>query len=142
MPTKDVVQKAWLGTYQRELLIISKVPVESTKTRKLLQTLHNKRNYTIHYITLKLYTELGMKVTKLHRALKVEQTKWLAFYISINNRKRQHATNKFEEVSYRLMSNAAYGKTCEGKRNRANVKLVYKTIVDKGCQTKCKVFQK
>ena len=125
-PTKEVVQKAWLGTYQRELLIKSKVPVESTKTRKLLQTLHNKRNYTIHYITLKLYIELGLKVTKLHRALKFEQTNWLASYITLNTTKRQQATNKFEEDFYKLMSNAAYGKTCEGKRNRVNVKVVRK----------------
>ena len=37
---------------------------------------------------------------------------------------RQRAANKFEENFFKLMSNCAYGKCCESKRNHQSISLV------------------
>ena len=93
-------------------------------TPKLVQTLFAKKNYTVHYITLKLYVDLGLKVAKVHLVLQFKQEKWLELYISLNTRMRTQSKNKFEESFYKLMHNSCYGKTLESKRNSVNVKLV------------------
>ena len=92
-------------------------------SNKLIQTLFPKKNYILHYQTLKLYVQLGLKVEKLHQSLAFNQSKWLAPYVNLNTQKRKQAKNKFEENFYKLMVNSAFGKMCEGKRNRIKVKL-------------------
>ena len=77
---------------------------------KLIQSLFLKTKYTLHYQTLKLYVELGLKVTKVHRALAFKQSKWLAPYVQLNTRKRKEAKSKFEENFYKLMVNSVFGK--------------------------------
>ena len=96
----------------------------STKSKKLLQTMFAKPHYTVHYLTLQLYSELGLKVTKIHRVLRFLQGLWLAPYIESNSRKREQATNKFDENFFKLMINSVYGKMCENPRKRTNVMLV------------------
>ena len=95
----------------------------STKNKKLIQTLYDKSNYTLHYLTLRLYCELGLQVTKVHRVLQFEQSKWLQPYIQLNTLERKASSNKFEENFYKLMSNSAFGKTLESKRKRLQVEI-------------------
>ena len=66
-PTKEVVQPSWLSDYQRALL--EKHNYQPSRSYKLLQTLFNKEHYTLHYLTLKLYVDLGLQVTTVHRVL-------------------------------------------------------------------------
>ena len=122
-PTKEIVQEEWMSRVQLSMLAEKNIPTQSN-TPKLLQTLFNKKNYTVHYITLKLYVKLGLTVSKLHRVLQFSQSKWLAPYIELNTLKRKRANNKFEEDFFKLLSNSAYGKCCESKRNRVKVRLV------------------
>ena len=122
-PTKDKIDAYWLSDYQRELLEQMQVNAPPSN-KKLIQTLFPKTKYTLHYQTLKLYVELGLKVTKVHRALAFKQSKWLAPYVQLNTQKRKEAQNKFEENFYKLMVNSAFGKTCEGIRTRIKVKMV------------------
>ena len=122
-PTKESVKPFWLSEYQFELL--NDINLKGNfKVKKLLQTLYNKERYTLHYITLKLYVSLGLRVKKVHRCLKVSQSKWLSAYIDLNTDMRQRAANKFEENFFKLMSNCAYGKCCESKRNHQSISLV------------------
>ena len=44
---------------------------------KLIQNLNNKTNYVVHYENLKLYESLGLKITKIHRGIKFEESAWL-----------------------------------------------------------------
>ena len=43
-----------------------------TKTKKLVPNLNNKKNYIIHYRALQCYIKLGMKLTKIHRAIEFD----------------------------------------------------------------------
>ena len=121
-PEKLKIEKEWISDYQCELLQQMEIKKPS-RIKKLVQTMFAKKNYTLHYLTLKLYVELGMVVTKLHRALSFTQSYWLAPYVKLNTEKRKNANTKFDEDFFKLMVNSSFGKTCEGKRNRIKVKL-------------------
>ena len=120
-PTKEIVQDDWFGEYQLELIEQHRLP--SSKVKKLLQTLFDKKNYVLHYKLLKLFFSLGLIVAKVHRVLQIKQADWLAPYNSLNSNKRQAASNKFEENFYKLMNNAVYGKNWESKRRRSKLTI-------------------
>ena len=44
---------------------------------KLIPNLNNKTNYVVHYGNLKLYESHGLKITKIHRGIKFEESAWL-----------------------------------------------------------------
>ena len=58
--------------------------LEINKVEKLIPNLNNKTSYVLHYKNLKLYESLGMKVTKIHRGIKFEESPWLKSYIDMN----------------------------------------------------------
>ena len=76
---------------------------------------------------LQLYLSLGMKLKKVHRALRYEQSP----YIRMNTELRKKATSAFEKDLYKLMNNSVFGKTMENLRKRVNVKLVRSYEEDK-----------
>ena len=123
-PTKEKIFYKSLSERQQEMLKTMGETREYSQGMKLIQSLSDKKNYTIHYITLKLYVSLGIEVKKVHRVLKFKQSLWLRPYMVLNTEKRKQARNKFEESFYKLMNNSCYGKTLESKRNRLSVQLV------------------
>lgn len=97
---------------------------KKSKTSKLLTTLEDKHNYVLHLKNLKLYTSLGLQLTKIHRVLKFRQSHWLRPYIEFNTVKRKEARNNFEKDFFKLMNNAVYGKSLENQRNHVDFKLI------------------
>ena len=91
---------------------------------KLILDLNNKKNYVIHYMNLKLYLSLGLKLVKIHKILRFRQSRWMKTYIEFNTKLREKAKDKFETDLFKLLNNAIYGKSCENVRNYLNVKLV------------------
>ena len=120
-PERIVVQKEWMSEYQHGLLGAG---VASAEVEKLVPNLHDKNHYVLHYRNLQLYLSLGMKLKKVHRALRFEQSPWMEPYIRMNTGLRKQATSAFEKDLYKLMNNSVFSKTMENLRRRVNVKLV------------------
>ena len=94
------------------------------KTNKLILNLNDKEKYVIHIRTLQFYLKQGLKLKKIHRAIKFEQKEVLKPYIEFNTEKRKNARNDFEKDVYKLMNNAIFGKTMEDKRKHLDFEVV------------------
>ena len=117
-PERMMVKKEWMSEYQHGLL------GAGVEVEKLVPNLYNKNRYVLHYRNLQLYLSLGMRLTKVHRALRFQQSCWMEPYIRLNTELRKKATSGFEKDIFKLMNNSVFGKTMENLRKRVDVKLV------------------
>ena len=91
---------------------------------KLIGTFRPKKNYVVHYHNLRMYLEMGMRLTAVHRGISFYQSPWMASYILKNTELRKTAVNDFEKDFFKLMNNSVFGKTIENIRKRQNIILV------------------
>jgi hypothetical protein len=120
-PEKMAITRDMLSPYQ-----LDNFPETRGSCEKLVPNLRNKSKYVLHYQSLKLYLQLGMKLTRIHRAIKFRQSAWLKSYIDLNIDKRKEATQAGDKVGkdlYKLFCNAVFGKTMENVRKRVNIEL-------------------
>ena len=79
---------------------------------KQIPNLNNKTTYVVHYENLKLYESLGLKITKIHRGIKFEESAWLEKYINLNTKlgiEAKKSGNNFEVDFFKLMNNSVFG---------------------------------
>ena len=77
--------------------IADKYEIKVGAVKALVPNLANKTNYVVHYRNLQLHLSVGMKLTKIHRVLKIKQSDWMKKYIDFNTEKRMKAANDFEK---------------------------------------------
>ena len=92
-PKKNTVSNDMLSKYCKK--IADKYEIKVGDVKKIISNLSNKTNYVVHYRNLQLYLSLGMKLTKIHRVLKFNQSDWMKKYIDFNTNKRMNAANDF-----------------------------------------------
>ena len=88
--------------------------IKIRNVEKLIVNLKNKTNYVVHYENFKLYESPGLKITKIHRGIKFEESAWLEEYTNLNTKLRIQAKksgNNFEVDFFKLVNHSVFGKT-------------------------------
>ena len=98
--------------------------IKVDRVHKLVPNLNDKKNYVVHHENLKMYDSMGLKITKIHRGIRFNESPWLKTYIDLNTKLRTKATNEFEKDFFKLMNNSVFGKTMENIENHVDIRLV------------------
>ena len=102
-PENQSIKNDMLNTWQQ-------YGYKGSSVKKLITSFEDKENYGINYRLLKLYFQLGIKITKINRVLQYSQDNYMKPYIMLNTEQRTKATTEFEKDCYKLMNNSVYGK--------------------------------
>ena len=94
------------------------------KCKKLVCSLHDKKSYVVQIRSLKQALNHGLILKKVHRVIQFNQETWLKPYIDMNTELRKQSKNDFEKDFFKLMNNAAFGKTMENVRKHRDIELV------------------
>ena len=98
--------------------------ININKVKKLIPNLGDKEKYVLNYENLEQYEILRLKIKKIHRGNRFEESQWLEKYIALNTKLRTAAANDFEKDFFKLINTSVFGKTMEIIRNRMDIKLV------------------
>ena len=79
---------------------------EKTKNDIELKCTNDKNKYGVHIRAVQFYLKHGLKLKKMHRAIKFEPKEILKTHIGFNSEKRKNARNDFEKDIFKLLNNA------------------------------------
>lgn len=116
------IQYKHLSPYNKKILFANGGN-KNFKCDKLIGSFLPRKKYVVHIKNLQFYLKCGLKLEKVHKAIKFTQEAFLKPYIEMCTLKRKNANNKFEKNLYKLMCNSVYGKTLQDVRNYQKVML-------------------
>ena len=94
-------------------------------SRKLICSFLPKKHYVVLGQLLRFYLDRGMKLVKVHRAIRFKSSPYVASYIANNTEKRkQFKHDDVKKAFYKLMNNAPYGKTIENVARSTDIPLL------------------
>jgi hypothetical protein len=95
-----------LSPYSKATLHNCAKTAKTYKAKKLCATLGPRKNYTLHYMSLRLYTQLGMKLTKVHSVIEFDQSAHLKPYIDLTTELRKKSTSVFKANIWKKFNNS------------------------------------
>ena len=98
--------------------------VKVNGVEKLIGSFKPRKKYVVHHRNLKMYLEMGMILSAVHRGISFQETPWMKGYIMKNTEFRKKAANSFEKDFFKLMNNSVFGKTIENIRKRQSIILL------------------
>ena len=122
-PVNMTLRSEHLSQYSLDCLETFGHRKDRFSSQKLVGHFLPRKNYTCHYMNLKTYLELGMQLTRVHRAIGFRQEPFLKKYVESTCAKRAAARTSFEKNVQKLMNNAVYGKTIQNDRKFLHVSL-------------------
>ena len=123
-PVRRSVEKSEMSSYQQELMEKMSLPNASLKTPKLIADLTPRKHFVIHYSELKRLIDVGVRLDRIHRALRFDQSPWMRSFVELCTNKRAAAIDPYESFFWKIYVNCCYGKSCEQKRDRKRVNVV------------------
>ena len=94
-------------------------------SRKLICLFLPKTHYVVLGQLLLFYLDRGMRLIKVHCAIRFKSLPFLSSYIANNTAKRQQFKHDdVKKAFYKLMNNALYRKTIENVARRINIRLL------------------
>ena len=121
---KIKIKKEWLSPYSSKNA--NEFDIKTGIINKLTTNVMPKNNYIVHYRNLKHYLSKGLLLKRMHRILELKQSAWMKPYIDFNTQKRKEATNQADKNHFKLLNNAAYGKTMENMGKRIKIRITKK----------------
>ena len=101
------------------------------KVEKLVANiLRNKIEYVIHIRNLKQASNQGLILKNVHKVIKFYQDAWLKPYIVVNVDLRKKAKSDLDKNKFKLMNNAAFGKTMQNKRKHRDIAYLGLSILE------------
>ena len=91
-PEKIHVTQDMLSPFQQQYFPTNK------STEKLVPHLGRLEKYVVHYRNLKLYLQLVLQVTKIHRVIRFRQGAWLKSFMELNIEQRLEATRNGDKA--------------------------------------------
>ena len=109
-PEKFVITENLLSPIQLKRLFEA-YNKQKCRSEKLTATFYPRKNYVLHYLTLKYYLENGLILDKVHNCIQFEQSTFALPFIQAMTEKRKLSNNQIEQNVFKLSSNCGYGKS-------------------------------
>ena len=122
--TRQNISWELLSDLQKQIFEELQLPKTTFKTSRLMATFFPVKNYIVHSSLLKFWLSIGVKLDKVHHAVRFTQEKWLLPYILFVSERRKIATNDLARDICKRLVNLVFGKTIEEKHKRINAKIV------------------